>query len=67
MTRAKTGVKREPLVSAQEVADFLDIPLQTIYTWRHRGKGPKFTMVGRHLKTKWSIVDAWLEAQDDAA
>lgn len=55
---------RRPLASAQEVADYLGVSLRTIYTWQYRGTGPRFKKVGKHLKARWSDVDAWLDEQD---
>ncbi|MGH7340569.1 MAG: helix-turn-helix domain-containing protein, partial [Candidatus Rokuibacteriota bacterium] len=30
----------EKLMSAEEVAEFLGIPVNTLYQWRHKGTGP---------------------------
>ncbi|WP_416978658.1 helix-turn-helix transcriptional regulator [Streptomyces sp. T028] len=54
---------RRPLASAQEVADYLGVPLNTVYQWSSRGTGPKFIKVGRHLRARWDDVEAWLDAQ----
>jgi excisionase family DNA binding protein len=51
----------ERLLSADEVAEFLGIPVSTLYQWRHRGCGPAAYRVGRHLRYDPSTVRAWLD------
>lgn len=53
--------RREALASAAEVAEYLGVPLNTLYVWRVRGKGPKGARVGRHLRYSWADVDAYIE------
>lgn len=45
------GVER--LLSAQELADYLEVPVKTIYTWRHRNTGPRGFRIGKHLRFRW--------------
>ncbi|MBE4771198.1 helix-turn-helix transcriptional regulator [Streptomyces caniscabiei] len=54
---------RRPLMSARELADFLGVPLNTVYVWNHRRQGPRAHKVGRYLRYRWPEVEAWLEAQ----
>lgn len=37
----------EKLMSACEVAEVLDVPVGTLYQWRHKGVGPECIRVGR--------------------
>lgn len=68
MTQAVAPRKaREPLATAQEVADYLGVPLNTLYMWRHRSKGPRMRRVGRHLRARWVDVERWLDSQGGAA
>lgn len=53
------------LLSAQELADYLDVPLKTIYAWRYRGRGPRGFRVGRHVRFRWSDVQRWVSEQLD--
>lgn len=55
----------DKMLTAQEVADALGVPLATLYSWRSTGKGPRGFRVGKHLRFKASDVDAWLERQAD--
>lgn len=57
--------QHEPLVSTQDLADYLGIPPASLAQWRHKGTGPRGYRVGRHVKYRMSEVDAWLQAQAD--
>lgn len=56
----------DPLLDVQELAEYLGVPVRTIYDWRQTGHGPRGFRVGRHLKFAVSDVAAWVEAQRDA-
>jgi excisionase family DNA binding protein len=58
---------RRPMATPQEVAEYLQVPLETVYAWRRRRTGPKASKVGVHLRYRWSDVDAWLEQRAEAA
>ena len=51
----------ERLWSARDVAEFLGVPIGTLYQWRHLGTGPKAYRVGRHLRYDPGEVRRWLE------
>jgi len=51
----------EPLISAQELAEYLDVPVATIYAWRYRRQGPPGFRVGRYVRFRWSDVERWIE------
>ncbi len=59
------SVKGEPLVSLQEVAEYLGVPAGTIYGWRYRREGPKGFKVGQAVRYRWSDVERWLREQAD--
>jgi len=48
------------LLSAEELAEYLTIPIATIYAWRYQGKGPPGFRVGRHLRYRAGDVERWL-------
>ena len=50
----------EPLLSIEMLADYVGVPVVTIYRWRTEGKGPRALRIGRHLKFALSDVQAWL-------
>ena len=49
------------LMTSDEVAAYLRVPVATIYAWRYRGGGPRAMRVGRHLRFRQGDVEAWLE------
>ncbi|MDT0201728.1 helix-turn-helix domain-containing protein [Nocardioides sp. AE5] len=51
------------LMTVEEVADFLGVPIATLYQWRHKGTGPVAFRVGRFLRYDPGDVRVWLEAQ----
>ena len=52
-------------MTAEEVSEFLGVPVQTLYRWRYQGTGPKAFRVGRHLRYDAAVVRRWL--RDEAA
>jgi len=55
------------MISPIILAQMLDVPVQTVYTWRSRGGGPPAYRVGRHLRYRPEDVDAWLSQRRDSA
>jgi hypothetical protein len=63
----------EPLWSIDQVAAYLNVPVQTMRTWRKHRTGPATAKVGRHLRYDPAKVRAWflartaddVEASDD--
>lgn len=53
----------DPLWTAKDLADYLGVPLQTVYDWRWKHAGPQGIKVGRHLRFRQSDIMAWLEQQ----
>lgn len=54
-------VRPTRLLSVEEVADWLQVPVATIYQWRYRGEGPLAIRVGRYLRFDPSDVSLWLK------
>lgn len=57
--------KLEDLLTPQELSDYLDVPLGTVYGWRTTGDGPRATKVGRHLRYRVSEVKRYLDERTD--
>ena len=57
----------EPLLTVQELADYLGVPVATIYGWRYRREGPPGFRVGRHLRFRWSDIEEWITRQRQPA
>jgi excisionase family DNA binding protein len=52
-----------PLATREEVADYLKVPPRTLEQWAYRGKGPEYTLIGRHARYSWASVERWLDGQ----
>jgi excisionase family DNA binding protein len=52
------------LLTIEQLSGYLQVPIQTIYAWRHDGVGPRALKAGRALRYRRSDVDAWLENQN---
>jgi excisionase family DNA binding protein len=57
--------RAEPLLTLLEVAELLNVPVTTLYAWRHKGEGPPGYRIGRHVRYRWTAVEVWLEQQAD--
>lgn len=57
----------ETLMSVEELAAFLAVPVKTVYKWRAEGSGPRAHKVGRHLRFRRADVERWLDQRADAA
>ena len=56
----------DELLSPQDLADYLDVPLSTLYDWRWRGEGPKGFRAGKHIRYRRSDVEEWIQRQLDS-
>jgi excisionase family DNA binding protein len=65
VTAPSPNEERLSLLSTEQLARFLGVPVKTIYQWRYRGEGPPAYRVGRHLRFRWPDVRAWLEERAD--
>jgi excisionase family DNA binding protein len=53
------------LLSVEEIAAWLQVPIATIYRWRSRGEGPPGYKIGKHVRFDRGEVLTWLAAQKD--
>lgn len=56
----------QSLLSPAGLAEYLDVPVATIYQWQHKGTGPTARRVGRHLRFLPQDVTDWLSSRDAA-
>ena len=54
---------KDRLWTVPEVAEFLGVPVATLYAWRQNGTGPRASKVGRHLRYRPRDVERWLDEQ----
>lgn len=51
----------EKLMSVEELAEVVAVPVATVYQWNHKGTGPPPIKVGRYLRFDPAEVRDWLE------
>jgi len=51
-------------MSPQDLADWLGVPVKSIYVWRQTGRGPRGTRVGKHIRFSRQAIADWLAQQD---
>jgi predicted DNA-binding transcriptional regulator AlpA len=59
--------KIAPLWGVEDVAAFLRVPVQTVYSWRAKGTGPRARRVGKYLRYRPEDVVGWFEGSDTGA
>ncbi|MGH8897532.1 MAG: helix-turn-helix transcriptional regulator [Egibacteraceae bacterium] len=58
--------KGEEYLTVKQLAELLQVPVSTIYRWRHLGEGPRGIRVsGRHVRYRRSEVEAFLGERTD--
>lgn len=55
------------LLTIEELSEYLQVTVKTLYDWRHRGLGPRGPRVGRYVRYRQADIDAWLETCSDPA
>jgi predicted DNA-binding transcriptional regulator AlpA len=55
----------DPLLTADQVAQWLGKPKATLYAWRTRGRGPRGIKVGGDLRYRRRDVEAYLDQNTD--
>jgi excisionase family DNA binding protein len=61
--REATHAEPRRMATPAEVAEYLQVPVKTLYRWRYAGEGPPAYRVGRHLRFHWSDVEGWLASR----
>lgn len=56
----------DKIITLEEVAALLRVPVGTLRYWRHQGTGPQGFKVGRHVRYTEGAVSQWLEQQQAA-
>ena len=55
------------LMTVAEVADYLGVPVATLYRWRTHQDGPRGIRVGRYVRYRRADLDSWLDRRADPA
>ena len=58
---------KQRLWTVQDVAEYLGVPVGTLYDWRCKGYGPKGKRVGRYLRYEEEAVRRWFAQLDEDA
>ncbi|MEX5260515.1 helix-turn-helix transcriptional regulator [Kocuria sp. CPCC 205263] len=45
--------------TVEDVAKRYQVPRKTIYRWNHRGTGPQYIRVGKHVRYSLLALQAW--------
>ncbi len=54
------------LLSIDEVAEMLDVPKATLYSWRLTGKGPRSVLLpNRRVKYRLRDIESWLQGLEE--
>lgn len=54
----------QPMLSVEDLAEYLGVPVSTVYVWNSKGTGPKRFRLGRHVRYRQVDVDAWIDTQE---
>lgn len=53
----------DELIGPDALAEYLGVPLATVYAMNSKGTGPRRIRVGKHIRYRRSDVEAWLNTQ----
>jgi len=62
---SSTHTPEPRLLSPEDLAEYLGVPLATVYRWRARRTGPPGLRVGKHVRYRREVVERWLDEQAD--
>jgi len=48
------------LLSVEDLAEYLGVPVATLYAWRYHRDGPPGFRVGRHVRYRWADIEEWI-------
>ena len=57
----------EKLLTVEDLAAYLDVPVATLYAWRYRHQDPPGFRVGRHLRYRRADIDEWVSRRVEAS
>lgn len=66
-TAVSVGRRSVKTWTVKDVADFLSVPVTTMYEWRRTGYGPPARKVGKYLRYWPDEVVAWFDDLNSAA
>ena len=57
----------DQLLTVEDLAEYLDVPVATLYAWRYHRQGPPGFRVGRHLRYRWADIEEWISLRIEAS
>lgn len=55
----------DELLTSVQISEQCQVPLETIRRWRHKGVGPPSFRIGRHVRYRRDLFEAWLREQEE--
>lgn len=60
------GRAYDPLLTIDQVSDWLGVPKGTLYQWRCRSRGPRAIKIGNGIRYRRSEIETYLDLHTDA-
>jgi excisionase family DNA binding protein len=54
------------LLTVEDLAEYLGVPVATLYAWRYHRQGPPGFRVGRHVRYRWADIEEWISDRIDS-
>jgi excisionase family DNA binding protein len=64
MTTSAASPDLDPLLDVAGVAAVLGVPVATVRKWRSESTGPPGFRIGRHVRWRREVVQAWIAEQE---
>ena len=61
MDNKRTPRNLDPMLTSEELSEYLQVPVKTIYEWRTNKTGPTAYRLGKHTRYRYSDIEEWLE------
>ena len=55
------------LLTVEDLAEYLGVPVATLYAWRYHRQGPPGFRVGRHIRYRWADIEEWISDRIEAS
>lgn len=61
---ARTPEAPADWLSPQQLADWLGLPIKSVYRWNLHRTGPQPTRIGKHIRYSRKAIESWLAARE---
>jgi predicted DNA-binding transcriptional regulator AlpA len=61
----RTPVGLDALMDAPALAEYVGVPLTSVYRWNSQSTGPRRIRVGKYVRYRRADVDAWLDQRSE--